>query len=366
MQGFHRVGIIGADARASWAHLSHVPALRGLATAELSAVATRQEASAREAAQAFGAGRWFADPLAMINDPDIDIVTVAVRVPAHRPLVEAALAAGKAVYCEAPLGIGVAEAEELAAAGKGRPTAVGLQGRYNPSVRRAADLIASGAIGRPLSARIVSTTSAWGPATISPYLYFERAASGSSLLTITAGHTLDIVEAVLGDLVSVNARTTVLWPAVTVADTATTTVREVADHADILGETGSGAMVNASVVGGVAPGDADFRFDVRGTGGWLSLRGGTLYGVQGGDLTLTSSVTFEPPAPPVLGTDTAGPALNVAEVYARLVADIDNGTHTAPDFALGLHNAQLIDAVARSAQLGKRQAVDTDTKRSLT
>lgn len=355
MRGMHRVGVIGADARASWAHLSHVPALRGLATAELSAVATRRETSAREAAEAFGAGRWFADPMAMINDPDIDIVTVAVRVPAHYPLVEAALTAGKAVYCESPLGVGVAEAEKLAAAAEGRPTAVGLQGRHNPSVRRAAELIAGGAIGRPLSARIMSTTSAWGPQTISPYGYFEQEASGAGLLTITAGHTLDIAESVLGDIVSVDARTTTMWPSVTVADTGATIDREVADHADILGETRSGAVLNVAVTGGVAPGDADFRFDVRGDAGWLTLSGGTLYGVQGGDLTLTSSAVFEPPAAPVLGAGTTGPALNVAEVYARLIDDIESGSRTAPGFALGLHNARLIGAVTRSARLGRRQ-----------
>ncbi|MBM2622891.1 Gfo/Idh/MocA family oxidoreductase [Actinoplanes sp. LDG1-06] len=354
MQKIHRVGIVGADARASWAHVSHVPALQGLATAELSAVATRQETSAREAAEKFGAGRWFADPYEMISDPDIDIVTIAVRVPAHRPLVEAALAAGKAVYCEAPLGVDVAEAERLAVAGKGRPTAIGLQGRHNPSVRRAAELIAEGAIGRPLTARIVSTTSAWGPVTISPYLYFEQASSGAGLLTITAGHTLDIVEAVLGDVVSVDARTTTMFPSVTVADTGTTAVREGADHADILGRTTSGATFNAAVLGGVAPEDAEFRFDVRGTDGWLSLTGGTLYGVQGGDLTLTSSAAFEPPAAPVLGAGVTGPALNVAEVYARLIDDIESGSHTAPDFTLGLHNARLIEALAEAAAASDR------------
>ena len=36
--------------------------------------------------------------------PDIDLVTVATRVPDHRELVLAALAAGKHVYCEWPLG----------------------------------------------------------------------------------------------------------------------------------------------------------------------------------------------------------------------------------------------------------------------
>src|SRR5580693_10423885 len=102
-----RVGIVGANAKASWAKVSHVPAISGLPGLRLAAVATRNEQSAREAAEAFSADRWFSDPFAMIRDDRIDLLTVAVKVPAHRDLVLAALEAGKAVYCEAPLGCNV-------------------------------------------------------------------------------------------------------------------------------------------------------------------------------------------------------------------------------------------------------------------
>jgi len=133
-----RVGIVGADTKASWAKVSHVPAIKGLPGVRLAAVATRSEQSAREAAQAFGADRWFSDPFAMIRGDRIDVVTIAVKVPAHRELVLTALEAGKAVYCEAPLGRSVAETQEMAHAVRSHHTAIGLQGRHNPAVRRAA------------------------------------------------------------------------------------------------------------------------------------------------------------------------------------------------------------------------------------
>jgi len=141
-----RVGIVGADARASWAKVPHVPAIKGLPGLKLVAVATRNERSAREAAEAFGADRWFSDPFAMLRDDRIDVVTIAVKVPAHRALVLAAPDAGKAVYCEAPLGRTVAETEEMASAVGSLPTAIGLQGRLNPAVRRAAQLLCDGVI----------------------------------------------------------------------------------------------------------------------------------------------------------------------------------------------------------------------------
>jgi predicted dehydrogenase len=113
-----RVGIVGADTKASWAKVSHVPAIRGLPGVRLAAMATRSERSAREAAEAFGADRWFSDPFAMIRDDRIDVVTIAVKVPAHRELVLTALEAGKAVYCEAPLGCSVAETQEMVRAAR--------------------------------------------------------------------------------------------------------------------------------------------------------------------------------------------------------------------------------------------------------
>ena len=158
-----RVGIIGADVKASWAKVSYVPAINKLPDIKLAAVATHNEQSAREAAEAFGADRWFFDPFAIIHDNQIDVVTIAVRVPAHRELVLAALNAGKVVCCQAPLGRTVAEVEEMASAVGSLHTAIGLQGRLNPSVCRAAQSLSSGKIGRPLGARTVSTTTGLGP-----------------------------------------------------------------------------------------------------------------------------------------------------------------------------------------------------------
>jgi predicted dehydrogenase len=290
-----RVGLVGADTKASWAKVSHVPAINGFAGLKLAAVATRNEQSARQAAEAFGADRWFSDPFAMIRDDRIDVVTIAVKVPAHRELVLAALDAGKAVYCEAPLGRTVAETEEMASAGGSLHTAIGLQGRLNPAVRRAAQLVYSGRIGRPLNARIVSTTIGFGPEMPSTHDYFNKASSGANLLTINAGHTLDVIETVLGAIIEVDSRTEVLWPVIKLADTGEDTLRETADHIGVLGKTRSGAVVTADIGGGVAPENARFSFEIRGSKGWLSLTGGHPYGFQAGDLKLTSNVPFTPP-----------------------------------------------------------------------
>ena len=357
-----RVGIIGADTEASWAGASHIPAIQANPALVLAAVATRREASARAAAEAFGAERWYADPYELIRDPSIDIVTVAVKVPAHRQLVLAALAANKAVYCEAPLGATLAETLEMAAATGTLHTAIGLQGRLNPSARRAAEIVASGRLGRLLSARVSATTFGFGPQSPSAYDYFNKAASGASFLTITTAHVLDVVEAVLGTICEVDARTERLWPEVELVDTDETSVREIPDHVDLIAKTTLGAAVSVQVLAGVPVEDAQFVLEVRGSAGWLRLLGRHAAGVQVGDLSLTASVEFAPPAAPIATVNSAtaagfwnGAAINVGEVYASLARDIVAGTHQTPGFAHALHSSRLIAAVERAAVTGERQ-----------
>ena len=293
-----RVGIVGASATQSWAKVSHVPAINDLPGLKLAAVATSNEQSAREAAEAFGADRWFSDPLTMIRDDRIDLITICVKVPAHRELVLAALEAGKAVYCEAPLGRTVAETEEMASAVGSLHTAIGLQGRLNPAVRRAAQLISSGKIGRALNARIVSTNVGFGPELPRSCDYFNKKSSGANLLTINAGHTLDLVEAVMGRIIEVDARTEILWPAVKLTDTGEESLRETADHVAVLGKTQSGAVFTADIHGGVVPQDTRSSFEIRGSEAWLSLTSDHPYGFQSGDLKLTSNISFATPDEP--------------------------------------------------------------------
>jgi len=367
-----RVGIIGADTKASWAGASHIPAIQAQPGLVLAAVATRREESAKAAAEAFGAERWYANPYDLIHDNRIDLVTVAVKVPAHRDLVLAALKAGKAVYSESPLGATLAETEEMAAATGSLHTAIGLQGRHNPSVRRAIEIVASGRLGTLLSANVRATTFGYGPTTLSGYDYFNKVASGASFLAITAAHVLDVVEAVLGPITEVDARTKRIWPTVAVIDTGETSHREIPDHLDLIAETRHGASVAVQVLAGIEH-DPHFVMQVRGSEGTLTLRGHHLAGVQVGDLTLSASVPFEAPDAPV-ATGAVGPtaadfwtgaSINVGEVYASLARDIASGTRRTPGFAHAAHNSRLIAAVELAAQTGQRQRIAGDAHTAL-
>src|SRR4030088_2946603 len=130
------VGIVGVSPVRGWAATAHIPALRALPNYEIRALSAHSAESAREAGEVFGISAVFSDHEQLVSQSDIDVVVVTVKAPHHRELVSAALAAGKAVYCEWPLGRDLDEAGAMAAlaAEKQVRTIVGLQARQAPAI----------------------------------------------------------------------------------------------------------------------------------------------------------------------------------------------------------------------------------------
>ena len=360
-----QVGIIGASAERGWAKVSHVPAVQRLAGLDLAAVATNDQKTADDAAKTFGAKASYGDAKDLFRNPAIDIVTVAVNVPAHRGLVLGALAAGKHLYCEWPLGRDLAEAEELAAAARaaGVHAAVGLQTRMNPAARRARDLIASGAIGRVLSAHVVSTTMAFGPEVEPAMAFGEDAANGATLVTIQGAHTLDLAIAVLGDLGEAAALATTQYPEVVVGPDARRQARSTPDHILVQARLASGSALAVEVAGGRPPEATPFRFEVIGERGALALDGGAPRGFQSGRLRLLLNGEEQRVDEGEI-TGMPDTAANVAGTYAALRDDIANGTSTAPDFDHAVRLTRLIADMMASSHTGTRTlAADWPTQR---
>src|SRR3954464_10835965 len=139
-----RVGIVGASASRGFASIAHLPALRSLPQFEIAAVCTTRQETAEEAARHYGVPLAFSDPETLAKHPDVDLVTVSVKVPDHYRPVMASIDAGKHVYSEWPLGRNTDEAIRMvdAAQRRGVRHAVGLQGQMSPAINYARDLIA--------------------------------------------------------------------------------------------------------------------------------------------------------------------------------------------------------------------------------
>lgn len=349
-----RVGIVGVNAERGWARESHVPAVVALDGLELTAVATRSRRTAEAAAAAFGVRRAYGDPADLVADPDVDIVTVAAAVPAHRDLVVAALEAGKHVVTEWPVGTSTAQTEEIAAVAteSGRRVAVGLQARMNPAAVRALAMIGSGAIGRVLSATVHSSTAGFGRRVAEGDLPLEEPETGMNLPTIQTAHTVDLAVRLAGRLTSLAALTTTQYPELAVGDPPRPYHRTIPDHLLLHGRLADGGALAVQVVGGRPADDTPFRLDVVGADGVLTLDGGAARGFQSGRLHL--SLDHEPVAIDE-GETAALPdaVVNVAGVYAALRDDVLSGTSTAPDVGHAVRLSHLVDDVLAAAADGR-------------
>src|SRR5256714_7961603 len=125
----------------------------------------------------------------MASQPDVELGAVRVKVPPHRELVPAALAAGKAVYCEWPLGRDLDDARAMAAlaAEQGVRTVVGLQGRQAPAIGFVQELLSDGYVGEVLSTTVVGL-SVPGGSVVEANGYMLDETNGANALTVAVGH----------------------------------------------------------------------------------------------------------------------------------------------------------------------------------
>src|SRR6266851_234396 len=242
------VGIIGVSPVRGWAATAHIPALRALPNYEIRALSAHSAESARAVGQAFAVGAVFSDHEKLVTRPDIDVVAVTVKVPHHRELVSAALAAGKAVYCEWPLGWDVDDARAMAAlaAEQGVRTVVGLQGRQAPAIEFVKELVRDGYVGEVLSTTMVGI-SIPGDVVVKANAYMLDNTNGANLLTIAVGHSLDTFNYVLGDFADLAAVSDLRRPLIKIEETGEEVVKSAADQVAVIGTLTSGATASVHV-----------------------------------------------------------------------------------------------------------------------
>src|SRR5881296_1200722 len=358
------VGIIGVSPIRGWAATAHFPALRALPNYEIRALGGHSAESALAAGGVFGVSAVFSDHKQLVTQSDIDVVAVTVKVPQHRELVSAALAAGKAVYCEWPLGRDLEDARAMAAlAAKQRVrTVVGLQARQAPAIEFVQQLLRDGYVGEVLSTTMVGL-SIPGDIVGQPNAYMLDKTNGANVLTIAVGHSLDILNYVLGEFAELSALSALRRPLITIEETGEQIVKTAADQIAVIGTLESGATASVHIREAVA-GGTGFLWEINGTDGTLRITADaalpeifplTVAGAQGrnepAELAVPTALTQKWPT---LTSLEGAPAFNVARAYAAFAADIDNGTHTVPDLADAVRRHEVIAAIERSAASGER------------
>src|SRR2546428_7542302 len=272
------VGIIGVSPVRGWATTAHIPALQALPNRyEIRALSAHNPESARAIGEAFGVSAVFSDHEQLVSQPDIDVVVVTVKVPHHRELVSAALAAGKAVYCEWPLGRDLEDARAMAAlaAKQGVRTVVGLQARQAPAIEFVQGLLSDGYIGEVLSTTMVGV-SVPGDVVGQPNAYMLDQTNRANVLTIAVGHSLDILNYVLGEFADLSAVSSLRRPRITIEETGEPIVKTAADQIAVIGTLTSGATASVHVREAVA-GGTGFLWEINGTDGTLRITADAAY-----------------------------------------------------------------------------------------
>jgi predicted dehydrogenase len=360
-----RVGIIGASMRNGWGRDAHIPALSVLPEFEITAVSTSRQETADETAKHFGISHAFADPYKMIQHPDVDLVSICVRVPFHHQLGMAALNAGKHLYCEWPLAATTEQAQQMRdlAVHKGVHHMVGLQARGAPAFNRVRDLVAEGYVGKVLSCTMIITTPAWGTEFTLDWAYMADRSNGNTLMTSPGGHSIDALCYCFGEFKELSSVVANQRQQIKIVETGETIPMTSPDQVLLSAVLQSGAVASVHLKGGTANGTR-FLFEIQGNEGdlapadprqetYIQVSEFTVRGAQAGrplaDLAIPERYRWVPPAVSV------GLPFNVAQLYVRMAESIREGKSVSPDFDVAVNRHQLLDVIQKASDTGIRQ-----------
>ncbi len=116
----------------------------------LEMIAATSSESAERYRQAYGFARGTADWRELVDDPRVEAVVIASPQATHREIAERALAAGKPVMCEKPMGETLEDARAMVAAARAAGVAHMVAYNYirTPASQYARQLIAAGELGQ--------------------------------------------------------------------------------------------------------------------------------------------------------------------------------------------------------------------------
>ena len=297
---------------------------------------------ARQAAEALGAAPH-ASFEALAADPDVEAVYVATPNHLHRPATEIFAAAGKAVLCEKPMAVTLADAHAMTEACRRAGVLYGtaFDQRHHPAHKAMREALQAGLLGRVTAVRIHYACwlgAEWSAGRSTDNWRIDGARAGGGALIDLAPHGLDLVEFLLGE------------PVDRVAALTQTRVQNYAvdDGAMLVGITNSGVLASLHVAYNCPETLPRRRLEILGTEGQL-LALNTMGQEPGGELLFTpvSSGVDEPWPVPAAGDS---PFLGQVRAFERALR---SGDHAGFSAERDLHTMRLLEQAyfsARAAQ----------------
>ena len=226
------------------------------------------------------------------------------------------------------------------------------------------DLIAEGYVGEVRSTTLIGSGMNWGPVMEQANAYTGDIRNGATLLSIPFGHTVEALCYCLGEVRDVTATLSNQVRQFTVAETGETLPLTAHDQVCVTGTLASGAALSVHYRGGMSRG-TNLLWEINGSEGDLQVTsfGGhaqmfelSVSGGRGTDATLQplaipEKYRWAPDQPP------PGFSFNVAQAYARLARDVNEGTSLCPTFDDAVIRHRLLDAIEKAASTGVRQTI---------
>jgi predicted dehydrogenase len=329
-----RVAAIGAGGGAA----AHFAAAALTDAFELVGVLDIDAAQARAQAERYGIARCYRDLDELLADENAACVAVLTPPDTHEALTCAALAAGRHVVCEKPLGRTVEECDRmLSAAAVADRWLLPVHNRvYSHAITRVHELVSAGRLGSVFLAESVGVES---PATVDAAAWLRTDVSLGGVVIAQATHPLYVLRWLLGDVARVSATAGAPTLQMTGEDTAALTVG-----------FRSGALASLIATFAAAPGSGDHAIRLFGTAGTVdtTLRGGTrerperVRAVLGGDAELR-----ELPLPPSEGWITS---------FERMWEDYAHAILTGTAARVSAEDGREVVRIVRAAHDSMQQA----------
>lgn len=198
-----RYGIIGC---AGVGTSIHAPAVKTAEGAELVACCDMVEDAAREFADEHDTEAWHTDVTEMVEDSEVDAVSVCTPSGTHTELAIEVMEAGADVLCEKPLDVFADRIDSMIKASDEADALLAgvFQHRLDPAARFARETITEGVLGRPM---LGDTTVKW----FRSQDYYDasgwrgtRKMDGGVLMN-QAIHSIDLLQWMMGDVAVVHA-----------------------------------------------------------------------------------------------------------------------------------------------------------------
>lgn len=355
-----RVGIIGCGAG-----IFHLQGYQEESRAKVVALAGLDTDRCESLARQFDVPRTYRDYQELLAQDDINAVSIAVPNILHMPVALAAFEAGKHVLIEKPLSRNTEEGVKIVEAAKAHNRVLGIsfQRRTRHDVQLLREKVEAGEFGR------VYYSKAWwmrrsGIPGLGSWFTSKEAAGGGPLIDLGV-HVLDMILYILGNpkVVAVSASTYAEigtqgkggWPGQKRQKMREDQQYEVEDLATafIRLEDGGTLLLESSWASFTEMGD-DFGVQIYGSEGGARIFSRNYALTETLDVYSGFGDTTMDSRPRLVARE------GHAEIIRGFVDAILEGTPVSPDGNEGLDRVRLIDAIYRSAELGREILVDEE------